>query len=58
LIAGAVAVLGFVLMLGTAGLSDNNLISTSEMVARALCGMVMMVVGFIAYQIINEKENA
>lgn len=57
-IAGAVAVAGFVLILGTAGLSDNNLIGINEVVTRVFCGMGLMVVGVMTTLIIEEKERA
>lgn len=56
-IAGAVAIVGFVLILGTAGLSDNNLIGIEEVVTRIFCGGGMMIVGIFTTGIIDEKER-
>lgn len=57
-IAGALAIVGFVLILGTAGLSDNNLIGIGEVVTRIFWGGGMMIVGIFTAGIIDEKENA
>lgn len=57
-IAGFVAIAGFVLMLGTAGESDNGVIGFNEVVTRCLIGLGMMVIGMMAAYFIEEKENA
>lgn len=57
-IAMLLGIVGFIVILGTAGASDVGAIGIEEVVKRCFCGCGMMVVGIFAAGIIDEKENA
>lgn len=47
------AVLGFLLILGTAGSSDLGHISLSETIMRSIIGLIMMAVGVLCQEVSN-----
>ena len=55
-IALIIAVLGFVLALGTAGASDADLIGMEEIFTRLLIALFMIVGGSVASYIFEQKE--
>lgn len=55
-VAIAMIIAGFVLALGTAGLSDNNAISFGEEVIRVLISVALAAVGAIAVYAIEKRE--
>ena len=56
-IAVAIAALGFLVTLGTAGSSDLNLIGIESATGRCFIGMGMMVGGMLTANYVVEKEN-
>ena len=57
-IAMLLGVVGFIVILGTAGASDVGAIGIEEVVERCFWGCGMMLVGTFTAGIIDEKENA
>ncbi len=57
-IAGALIIIGFVFILGTAGSSDVGEIGIKVAIERSLCGLGMMGAGMMTAYIIDKKENA
>ena len=55
-VAIAMIIAGFVLALGTAGLSDNNAISFGEEVIRVLISVALAAIGAIAVYAIEKRE--
>ena len=55
-VAIAMIIAGFVLALGTAGLSDNNAIGFGEEVIRVLISVALAAVGAIAVYAIEKRE--
>lgn len=56
-IAILLGIIGFIIVLGTAGASDVGTIGIEEVVKRLFWGCGMMIVGIFAAGIIDEKEN-
>ena len=52
---GVCALLGFVVMLGTAGASDLDTLSFEKIVIQSALGLVLMVVGFIGLRLSDCK---
>ena len=57
-IAILLGIIGFIIVLGTAGASDVGAIGIEEVVKRCFLGCGMMIVGIFAAGMIDEKENA
>ena len=57
-IATTAGILGFLLILGTAGASDAGSISGEVVATRCLWGLGMMLAGVASAYIIEQKENA
>ena len=53
---GVIALLGFVLILGTVGAADLNAISVGRMVLQSLVGLALMCVGFRGISIDNKRN--
>lgn len=47
-------IIGFIIMIGTAGASDINAIDFKTIVLQSCIGMVLALVGFVGYKVIGE----
>lgn len=56
-IGGTLIALGTVLILGTAGASDQGLITFGDVVTRAMVGLTTIGVGIVTTQVANEIQR-
>jgi hypothetical protein len=56
-VGGALIILGTMLLLGTAGASDQGLLTFGDVVTRAMVGLATIGVGIVTTQIANEIQR-
>lgn len=56
-VGGALIILGTMLLLGTAGASDQGLLTFGDVVTRAVVGLATIGVGIVTTQIANEIQR-
>lgn len=54
---GGVVVIGFFMLLGTAGASDMGNIDLGTVLIQSLISVLIVIVGFIGLNVTNPKEN-
>lgn len=54
---GTCMVIGFLVVLGTAGASDCGMVEFGEAVMRSIGGVVVALVGFVGIKVMEEREE-